>query len=339
MGKKILVTGTAGFIGFHMARALCAEGHIVRGYDNVNDYYDVTLKEARLKELEKLDNYNFTFTRADLEDQAAVEKTFEEFEPEVVINLAAQAGVRYSLSHPRAYMRSNIDGFLNILECCRHAKISNLIYASSSSVYGANGKMPFAVEDNVDHPVSLYAATKKSNELMAHTYAHLYGVPCTGLRFFTVYGPWGRPDMAMYIFTKAIIEGQPIDVYNDGNMMRDFTYIDDIIAGMMPLIDLPAKANDNWDKMSPDPSSSNVPYALYNIGNNKPVNLLDMIDILEDAVGQKAEKRFLPLQPGDVEETYANIDALHKLTGFTPETSLEEGIQKFVDWYKEYHQT
>ncbi len=336
MSKRILVTGTAGFIGYHMAERLCADGHEVLGFDCVNDYYDVRLKEARLKKLERYDN-NFSFIRADLADQGAVEKAFEDFTPDVVINLAAQAGVRYSLTHPRSYMRSNIDGFLNILECCRHHETPNLIYASSSSVYGANGKMPFAVEDNVDHPVSLYAATKKSNELMAHTYAHLYGVPCTGLRFFTVYGPWGRPDMAMYIFTKAIFEGKPIDVFNNGNMLRDFTYIDDIVGGMMGLIDNPAKSNPGWDKMSPDPSSSYAPYALYNIGNNEPVKLMDMISMLENKIGRTAEKNFLPLQPGDVEETYANIDALQKLTGFTPKTSLEEGIDKFVEWYKNYN--
>lgn len=321
--QKLLVTGAAGFIGFHLVRSLAAQGHQVMGYDNVNDYYDVSLKEARLKELEKINS--FQFVRADLEDQATMERVFEEFKPEVVINLAAQAGVRYSIDNPRAYVNSNLVGFMNILEGCRHHNVKHLVYASSSSVYGANKKIPFSEHDNVDHPISLYAATKKSNELMAHTYAHLYGIPCTGLRFFTVYGPWGRPDMAYFKFANKIKQGEAIDVYNHGDMKRDFTYIDDIVDG----IERAAKHTPVGD--------DGAPYKVYNIGNNNPEQLMDMISYLEDALDVKAETNMLPMQPGDVPSTFADIDELSKDTGYKPTTDLKTGLSHFAQWYREFY--
>ena len=320
--SSILVTGAAGFIGFHLARRLCADGWTVYGLDNLNDYYDPSLKEARLKQLEGFKN--FTFAKADLADQAAIDKLFADWKPETVVNLAAQAGVRYSLSNPRAYTTSNIDGFMNILEACRHGKVKHLVFASSSSVYGVNKKLPFSVNDNVDHPISLYAATKKANELMAHSYAHLFGLPCTGLRFFTVYGPWGRPDMALFRFTKALYAGEKLDVFNHGEMKRDFTYIDDIIEGVMRIIPL-------------IPKTDAAPYRLYNIGNNKPELLMDAIRWLEEETGLKAKLNMLPMQPGDVAETYADIDELTRDTGFKPVTPLKKGIGKFVAWYRDYY--
>ena len=333
--NNILVTGAAGFIGFHLSKRLLKEGWQVIGLDNLNDYYDVNLKNDRLDILKK-DN-NFTFYIAALEDRETISKIFSEEKPQYVVNLAAQAGVRFSLTNPHAYTSSNIEGFLNILEGCRHYKVKHLIYASSSSVYGANKKMPFSVGSNVDHPVSLYAATKKANELMAHTYSHLYDLPTTGLRFFTVYGPWGRPDMALFLFTKAILEGKPIDVFNRGKMKRDFTYIDDIVEGIFRLIShIPVKEK-SWDAFNPDPSFSKAPYKLFNIGNNDPVELTRFIESIEKALGSKAVKNLLPLQPGDVEETYANVDHLKNEVGFKPNTKIEDGIQKFVDWYTAYY--
>lgn len=333
---SILVTGAAGFIGFHLVERLLAQGKHVVGLDNMNDYYDIRLKEARLSELKA--NDNFTFAGIDLADRTAVEDLFAKHDFEIVVNLAAQAGVRYSLTNPHAYMDSNILGFLNILEGCRHAKnLKHLVYASSSSVYGANTTMPFSVHHNVDHPLSLYAASKKSNELMAHTYSHLYRVPTTGLRFFTVYGPRGRPDMALFLFTKAILDGTPIDIFNHGKMQRDFTYIDDIVEGIARVMDRPAKANPNWSGSKPDPATSSAPYKIYNIGNNNPVELMTMIETLEKALGKTAEKNYLPMQPGDVPATYADIDDLIKDVDFTPQTSIETGIQNFVDWYREFY--
>lgn len=333
---KILVTGAAGFIGFHFARRLCEAGYEVLGIDNLNDYYDVSLKEARLAVLADLPN--FRFEKMDFAKRTPVETLFAKFQPQYVVHMGAQAGVRFSIDNPHAYVDSNLQGFVNILEGCRHHGIEHLIYASSSSVYGANTTVPFAVEHNVDHPISLYAATKKSNELMAHTYAHLYHLPCTGLRFFTVYGPWGRPDMAVYKFTRKILAGEPIEVYNHGDMRRDFTYIDDIVEAMIRLVEKPAASDPGWSSAQPDPSSSNAPYRLYNIGNNQPENLMNLIGLLEEALGKKAEKQMLPMQPGDVYETYANTDALSAEIGFEPSTSLKEGIQEFVSWYKNYHQ-
>ncbi|MBB6285318.1 NAD-dependent epimerase [Geobacillus subterraneus] len=331
----ILVTGAAGFIGMHLSKRLLEQGYEVVGIDNLNDYYDPKLKEDRLAELKKYDR--FTFVKLDLIDREEMLKLFEKFSFTYVINLAAQAGVRYSLQNPHVYVDSNLVGFVNILEACRHYPVKHFIYASSSSVYGANQKMPFSTSDNVDHPVSLYAATKKANELMAHTYSHLYGIPTTGLRFFTVYGPWGRPDMAYFSFTKNILEGKPIKVFNHGNMRRDFTYIDDIVEGMVRLLDKPPASNPNWDRMSPDPSSSYAPYKIYNIGNNQPVKLLDFIKTLESLLGVKAKMEFLPMQPGDVEATYADIDDLQKAVGFNPSTSIEDGLRKFVEWYRSYY--
>ncbi|MCC6598417.1 MAG: NAD-dependent epimerase [Alphaproteobacteria bacterium] len=334
--KKVLLTGAAGFIGFHYTQRLCAAGYDVLGIDNLNDYYDVSLKDARLKQLEPL--ANFSFQKCDLADRAAMEGVFTAWQPEIVVNLAAQAGVRYSLQNPQAYLDSNLQGFLNILEGCRHNGVKHLLYASSSSVYGANTKVPFAVSDNVDHPVSLYAATKKANELMAHTYAHLYRLPCTGLRFFTVYGPWGRPDMAYFSFTKALFEGRAIDVFNNGEMMRDFTYIDDITEAMMRLIDAPPPAPDpNWSGQNPDPSRSNAPWRLYNIGNNSPEKLMDFITILEEETGRKAQKNFLPMQKGDVPATFADTSDLARAVNFKPATDLRAGLKKFIAWYKEYY--
>jgi UDP-glucuronate 4-epimerase len=333
--KPLLLTGAAGFIGFHLGRRLLDQGYRVVGLDNINDYYDVRLKEARLEQLNR--RKGFQFARLDLADRHGIERLFAENGFKHVVHLAAQAGVRYSLVNPHAYTESNITGFLNILESCRHGQVEHLLYASSSSVYGGNTRMPFSVRDTVDHPVSLYAATKKANELMAHTYAHLFGIPCTGLRFFTVYGPWGRPDMALFHFTKAIIEGRPIDVYNNGDMKRDFTYVDDIVEGMVRLLGRPPKPDPSWSRETPDPGSSAAPYRIYNIGNNAPVDLLRFIDVLEEALGKKAEKRFLPMQPGDVPNTYADVDDLARDVGFRPETSIEEGVGRFVDWYRDFY--
>ncbi|WP_018923062.1 NAD-dependent epimerase [Salsuginibacillus kocurii] len=333
----ILVTGIAGFVGMNTAKYLLQMDYEVIGLDNLNDYYDVSLKQARLRELENFGG--FSFYEENLADEEAVNNIFRKHDIDVVINLAAQAGVRYSLENPHAYIQSNIVGFTNILEACRHHEVKHLIYASSSSVYGANVTMPFSTSDGVDHPVSLYAATKKSNELMAHTYSHLYGVPTTGLRFFTVYGPWGRPDMAYFKFADKIMKGEPIDVYNHGDMMRDFTYIDDIVEGIVRLLDKPPEPNPEWDREAADPATSYAPYAVYNIGNNQPVRLLDFIETLEKHLGKKAEKNFLPMQPGDVEATYADIDPLYERIGYRPTTTLDEGLKKFVDWYKTYYQT
>jgi len=333
--SKILVTGAAGFIGFHLSRRLLIEGWSVIGLDNINDYYDVGLKNARLDILQKSEN--FKIHKISLEDREEVKKVFEIEKPEYVVNLAAQAGVRYSLTNPHAYTSSNIEGFLNILEGCRHNAVKHLIYASSSSVYGANKNMPFSVGNNVDHPVSLYAVTKKANELMAHSYSHLYDLPTTGLRFFTVYGPWGRPDMALFLFTKAILEGEAIDVFNHGKMKRDFTYIDDIVEGIFRLIGHVPKGNTEWDPLNPDPASSSAPYNLFNIGNNNPVGLSYFIEVLEKCLGKKAIKNLLPLQAGDVVETYANVDHLQEEIGFKPATKIEDGIQSFVNWYRDYY--
>ena len=330
----ILVTGSAGFIGYHLSEKLLARGDTVTGLDNLNDYYEVSLKEARLDRLKT--QPAFTFIRADLQDRPALEALFTENNFDAVINLAAQAGVRYSLENPHAYIDSNVVGFTHILECCRHHKIGHLVYASSSSVYGMNASMPFSVHDNVDHPISLYAATKKANELMAHTYSHLYNLPTTGLRFFTVYGPWGRPDMALFLFTKAILTGEPIKVFNNGKMQRDFTYIDDIVEGIIRVTDKPATPNSDWDAASPDPGTSSAPYRLYNIGNNNPVSLMDFIGAIEKALGKTAEKEFLPMQPGDVAATYADIDALIDSIDYHPQTPVQDGINNFIAWYLEH---
>jgi UDP-glucuronate 4-epimerase len=318
---NILVTGVCGFIGMHAAKALLARGHRVCGVDNLNDYYEVSLKEARLKQLEALPG--FTFERLDVADRDALPVFFRKYSPERVLHLAAQAGVRYSLQNPNAYIDANLVGFGNILEACRHGDVQHLVYASSSSVYGANQKQPFSVEDNVDRPVSLYAATKRANELMAYVYSHLYRLPTTGLRFFTVYGPWGRPDMAIFSFTKAILEGRRIDIYNRGRMKRDFTYVDDIVEGVVRVLDTTPRGES--------------PYKLYNIGNQQPVELLDFIAVLERCLGKKAKRRLLPMQPGDVPATYADVDALARDVGFRPETPIEEGIRRFVNWYEDYY--
>jgi UDP-glucuronate 4-epimerase len=332
----ILVTGCAGFIGFHLTKRLLQQGKRIIGLDNMNGYYDVTLKKSRLRLLEECGELDFH--RISLEDSKAVSNLFEENNIKIVINLAAQAGVRYSLLNPQAYIDSNITGFLNILEACRFNKVRHLIFASSSSVYGANTKIPFSVHDNVDHPVSLYAATKKSNELMAHTYSHIFGLAVTGLRFFTVYGPWGRPDMALFLFTKAILEGKPIDVFNNGEMMRDFTYVEDIVEGIYRLIDRTPEPNPGWDAYCPDPGTSSAPYRVYNIGNNQPVRLEDFISTLEEKLRKKAIKNYLPLQAGDVSKTYADVDDLIRDVGFKPQTAISDGIEKFVGWYREYYQ-
>jgi len=332
---KILVTGAAGFIGFHLSIYLLKRGDDVVGLDNLNDYYDVKLKTDRLDILRN--HQNFIFVKADLSDRAALDKVFAEHHFDRVINLAAQAGVRYSIENPHAYIDANIVGFMNILEACRHNRVEHLVYASSSSVYGSNTQMPFSVHHNVDHPVSLYAATKKANELMAHTYSHLYGIPVTGLRFFTVYGPWGRPDMALFMFTKAILAGQPIKVFNNGKMQRDFTYIDDIIEGVVRVCDRIASPNEDWNGDEPDPASSHGPYRLYNIGNHKPVELLKFIEIIEKKVGKKAVMEMLPMQPGDVPATCADVTDLMRDTGFAPNTSLEIGVSRFIDWYRSYY--
>lgn len=332
--SQYLVTGAAGFIGFHVSQKLLARGELVVGLDNLNSYYDVRLKEDRLNQLKN--QPGFEFVKGDLSDRPGIARLFEDHAFDVVINLAAQAGVRYSLENPHAYVDSNLAGFVNILEGCRHHNVKHLVYASSSSVYGANTTMPFSVDHNVDHPLSLYAATKKANELMAHTYSHLYGLPTTGLRFFTVYGPWGRPDMAMFLFTKAILAGEPINVFNRGQMQRDFTYIDDIVEGVIRVADHVAQGNPNWSSAHPHPATSQAPYRVYNIGNNQPVQLMRVIELLEECLGQKADKNLMPMQPGDVPATYADIDALVEDVDFRPKTSIDEGIARFVDWYKDY---
>ncbi len=332
---KILVTGAAGFIGYHTSTRLLERGDEVVGLDNINDYYDPRLKEARLARLTP--NDGFRFVRMELGDRDAMDKLFKTERFDRVIHLAAQAGVRYSLTNPHAYIDANITGFIHILEGCRHNDVQHLTYASSSSVYGANTAMPFSVHQNVDHPVSLYAATKKANELMAHTYSHLYGLPTTGLRFFTVYGPWGRPDMAMFLFTRAILEGKPIDVFNHGRMRRDFTYIDDIVEGVIRTNDHTATSNPSWDSDKPDPATSKAPYRLYNIGNNNPVELMELIGTIENALGKTAEKNMMDIQPGDVPATYADVEALVQDVGFAPSTSIQTGVSRFVEWYKDYY--
>ena len=332
---KVLITGAAGFIGFHLAKRLLARGDEIVGLDNLNEYYDVTLKQARLAQIQA--EPKFSFWKLDLADREGMRRLFKEQVPDTVINLAAQAGVRYAEKNPFAYIDSNLVGFAQILECCRHFKTKHLIFASSSSVYGANTRMPFSVHDNVDHPISLYAATKKANELMAHTYSHLYRLPVTGLRFFTVYGPWGRPDMALFLFTKAILNDQPINVFNFGKMRRDFTYIDDIVEGIVRLLDRPPSPNTNWSGERPDPGSSLAPYKIYNIGNNQPIELMRFIEVLETQLGRKAEKNMMPLQPGDVPETYADVEDLVRDVGFKPATPIETGVARFVAWYREYY--
>ena len=332
---KVLITGTAGFIGSTLAIKLLTRGDEIIGVDNLNDYYDVNLKKARLARVKAFDK--FTDVRADIEDKEAMEAIFAEHKPDRVVHLAAQAGVRYSLENPHAYIDANIQGHMNILEGCRHNNVQHLVYASSSSVYGANTKMPFSVHDNVDHPVSLYAATKKANELMSHTYSHLFNIPTTGLRFFTVYGPWGRPDMSMFLFTKNIIEGKPIDVFNHGKHKRDFTYVDDIVEGVMRTLDNTAAPNPDWNGNDPDSATSAAPYRVFNIGNNRPTELMRYIEIIEECVGKKAIKNFLPLQAGDVPATYADVDALQDAVGYTPATPIEQGVDNFVKWYREFY--
>lgn len=334
---KVLVTGAAGFIGFHTCKVLLARGDEVVGLDNLNAYYDVHLKEARLAQMHGTPR--FRFDRMDLEDRAAMADLFAREKFDRVVHLAAQAGVRYSIENPHAYIDANIQGFMNVLEGARQTHVGHTVFASSSSVYGANTKMPFSVHQNVDHPLSLYAATKKANELMAHTYAHLYGLPMTGLRFFTVYGPWGRPDMSMYIFTSKILAGEPIDVFNNGKHTRDFTYIDDIVQGVVRTLDQVAAPNAAWSGDAPDPATSKAPYRIYNIGNNNPVELMHFISCIETACGREAVKRFLPMQPGDVPTTYADVEALTAAVGFRPATPIDVGVQRFVDWYRAYTKT
>ncbi|MDP2132733.1 MAG: NAD-dependent epimerase [Sulfuritalea sp.] len=332
---KVLVTGAAGFIGMHVCQLLLSRGDEVVGVDNLNDYYDVALKEARLARLTP--NPRFRLARLDIADREGIAALFAQERPQRVINLAAQAGVRYSLQNPHAYVDSNVVGFVNILEGCRHNGVEHFVYASSSSIYGGNERMPFSEHDNVDHPVSLYAATKKANELMAHTYSHLFALPTTGLRFFTVYGPWGRPDMALFLFAKAILEDRPIDVVNHGKMRRDFTYIDDIAEGVIRVLDRPPQADPGFDKQVPDPATSWAPYRVFNIGNHQPVELMAYIEALEQALGKAAQKNFLPLQDGDVPATYADTTELNRITGFSPATPVTEGVRRFVDWYRSYH--
>jgi UDP-glucuronate 4-epimerase len=332
---KILITGAAGFIGFHLSKKLLDDSYQIIGIDNMNDYYDPSLKQSRLEILGKYNNFNFH--KVDLKDKVAVDNIFEIYQPTHVINLAAQAGVRYSIENPYAYVDSNLTGFMNILEACRNYPVDHLLYASSSSVYGGNKVAPFSTNHNVDHPVSLYAATKKSNELMAHTYSHLYGIPTTGLRFFTVYGPYGRPDMAYFSFTKDILAGKPIKVFNHGKMERDFTYIDDIVEGIVKLIDKAPTTNKEWDESKDDLSTSFAPYKIYNIGNNNPVQLMRFINVLESALGKEAEKFYMNMQPGDVLRTYADVSDLERDINFKPSTSIEDGLQKFVEWYEEYY--
>ena len=335
MNITYLVTGAAGFIGMHTSLRLLSRGDQVVGVDNLSDYYDVTLKEARLARLTS--HPDFTFHKLDVADRQGMADLFAREKPQRVIHLAAQAGVRYSLTNPHVYIDANVQGFTNILEACRHNGIEHLAYASSSSVYGGNTKLPFSEHDNIDHPVSLYAATKKANELMAHTYSHLFRLPTTGLRFFTVYGPWGRPDMALFLFTKAILEGKPIDVFNHGKMVRDFTYIDDIVEGVIRVIDKPAEPNPQFDPANPDPATSNAPYRVFNIGNNQPTQLMEYISALETALGKTAKKNYLPMQPGDVPATAANTDELDAWVGFKPNTAVPQGVARFVDWYRNYY--
>jgi len=333
---KILVTGTAGFIGSSLALRLLKRGDEVIGVDNLNDYYDVKLKQSRLERLVGFEG--FTDLRFDIEDADSLARAFSEHHPGRVVNLAAQAGVRYSLENPQAYVSANLVGFVNILEACRHNSVEHLVYASSSSVYGANTRVPFSVHDNVDHPISLYAASKKANELMAHTYSHLFNLPTTGLRFFTVYGPWGRPDMSLFLFTQKILAGEPIDVFNYGNHRRDFTYIDDIVEGVIRTLDKVATPNPAWSSDNPDSATSRAPYRLYNIGSNNPIELLRYIELLEENLGMKAERNLLPLQPGDVPDTYANVNSLIEDVDYQPNTPIEEGISRFVDWYRDYYE-
>ena len=333
--ETVLVTGAAGFIGFHVAQRLLSSGRKVVGLDSVNDYYDPALKQARLDILKS--QPKFTFVKSDLADREATRALFAQYRFPAVVHLAAQAGVRYSLENPHAYTDANIEGFLNVLEGCRHHGCGHLLFASSSSVYGANTKLPFSVRDNVDHPISLYAASKKANELMAHAYSHLYRIPATGLRFFTVYGPWGRPDMAMFIFAKAIVEGKPIRLFNHGNMRRDFTYIDDIVEAIARLIDHPPQGNPSWSSADPDPASSAAPWKIYNIGNNRPEELMHVVALLEKEFGRPAIKEMLPMQPGDVPATYADIEDLERDIGFKPSTTIEDGIARFSKWFREYH--
>jgi UDP-glucuronate 4-epimerase len=333
--QTILVTGAAGFIGFHVARRLLAEGRDVVGLDNLNDYYDPALKQARLNILRE--NPRFAFVQTDIADRSSMGRLFAEHRFTVVIHLAAQAGVRHSIDHPHAYVDANLEGFVNVLEGCRHNGCKHLLFASSSSVYGANTKLPFSVQDNVDHPISLYAASKKANELMAHAYSHLYGIPTTGLRFFTVYGPWGRPDMAMFIFAKAILTGTPIRLFNHGNMRRDFTYVDDVSQAIARLMDLPPRGNPNWSGDRPDPSTSAAPWKIYNIGNNNPEELMHVVSLLEKEFGRAAVKEMLPMQPGDVPATYADVEDLARDIGFKPSTTIEEGIKRFAEWFRDYH--
>lgn len=333
--KTVLVTGAAGFIGFHVCTRLLQDGYRVVGLDNFSNYYDPGLKRSRLRTIG--DHPSFAFHKLDLSDRDSITTIFKDTQPKSVINLAAQAGVRYSIKHPQPYIDTNLVGFFNILECCRWHKIEHLVFASSSSVYGANTRMPFSVRDNVDHPLSLYAATKKANELMAHSYSHLYQLPCTGLRLFTVYGPWGRPDMSYFLFARAILEGRPIDVFNGGDMQRDFTYIDDIVEGIVAVMNHAPEGNPTWSSDNPSPESSRAPYRIYNIGNNAPVKLMAMIEVLEKALGRKAQKNYLPIQDGDVPATYADIDDLTAVIGFRPRTSIEKGIPQFVDWYRNYY--
>jgi len=332
---RILVTGAAGFVGFHVARRLLADGHEVVGLDSVNHYYDVRLKEARLALLQE--NRSFEFVRAALADPEAMNQLFDRCEFARVIHLAAQAGVRYSLERPDAYISSNVLGFLQVLEECRYRKVPHLIYASSSSVYGASTQMPFSVHRGADHPLSMYGVTKRANELMAHSYSYLFGLPTTGLRFFTVYGPWGRPDMVLFKFTKAILDNRPIDLFNNGQMKRDFTYIDDVVESVVRIMEVIPTPDSHWSSDRPDPSSSIAPFRLYNVGNHVPVDLLELIALLEEALGKRAQKNFLPMQPGDVTATYADVESLERVTGFSPQTTMREGIQRFVQWYKEFH--
>lgn len=347
---KILVTGAAGFIGFHLIKRLVDEGHVVIGLDSINDYYDVNLKYGRLdesgidkdaisynKEIKSNKLNNYKFYKLKIEDKENIKALFEKEKFDAVCNLAAQAGVRYSIENPDSYIEANVVGFLNILECCRYNKIKHLVYASSSSVYGANEKLPFSTSDNVDHPISIYAASKKSNELMAHTYSYLYDIPTTGLRFFTVYGPWGRPDMALFLFAKAMFEDKEIKVYNNGNMQRDFTYISDIVEGIVRVIGTPPKKNNNWSGESPDPSSSKAAYKIYNIGNSSPVKLMDFIDAIEKNIGKTAKKNMMPIQPGDVLATFADVSDLQNDLGYKPNTTIQEGVKNFIDWYKSFY--
>ncbi|MBW8908875.1 MAG: NAD-dependent epimerase [Mesorhizobium sp.] len=334
--RPVLVTGAAGFIGFHLCQRLLAEGRTVVGLDSMNEYYDVNLKRARLERLKAFPN--FDFEHVDLAERDRISALFQSAAPEIVVNLAAQAGVRYSLTNPHAYAESNLSGFLNILEGCRHASVGHLVYASSSSIYGGSTRMPFSVHDSADHPLSLYAASKKANELMAHTYSHLFALPTTGLRFFTVYGPWGRPDMALFIFAKAILAGEPIDVFNHGNMQRDFTYVDDIVEGIIRVMRQPATANPLWSSAAPDPATSNAPYRIHNIGGSSPVELNRLIEVLEDALGKKAIRNLMPFQPGDVPATFADVSSLEQATGFRPKIPIEIGVPRFVEWYREFYE-